>query len=84
MEKGLNRWGLIDANAYRENRDRHTADDLRQYAGQWVAWNFEGTAIVAHHEDALEVVRLVREMGLGMSRVVMEHLPPAEHFDEML
>ena len=84
MEKGLNKWGLIDADNYRVNRDRHTTDDLRPYAGQWVAWNFEGTKIVAHDEDVDVVVRQVREMGLGLSRVVMEHLPPAEHFDEML
>jgi hypothetical protein len=84
VEKGVNKFGLIDANAYREARDRHTADELRPYAGQWVAWNFEGTKIVAHHEDAQEVVRQVRAIGLNTDRVVMEHLPPAEHFDELL
>jgi len=81
---GLNKFGLIDADAYRQGRDKHTADDLRQYAGQWVAWNFEGTEVVAHHEDGQEVVRRVRALGLDTDRVVMEHMPPAEHFDEWL
>jgi hypothetical protein len=84
MAAGLNKWGEWDGVAYRENRDRHTADDLRPYAGEWIAFNLEGTKVVAHHADAQEVVRQVREMGLGMSRVVMEWMPPAECFDEML
>jgi len=84
MAGGLNKWGEWDGVAYRENRDRHTADELRPYAGQWIAWNLEGTKVVAHQQDGQEVIRQVEAQGLDANRVVMEWMPPAEHFDEML
>jgi hypothetical protein len=80
---GLNQWGWWDGIAYRENREKHTAVELRQYAGEWIGWDLEGTKVVAHHEDAQEVVRQVRAMGLDTDRVVMEWMPPADYPDDM-
>jgi hypothetical protein len=74
VANGLNQWGEWDGIAYSENRSRIDPETLREYLGEWLAWDLQGTQVVAHHEDAQEVVRQVRAKGLDPDRVVMEHL----------
>jgi hypothetical protein len=74
VANGLDAHGWWDGVTYGQNRCAVDPESLRRYLGEWLAWDLLGTKVVAHHEDAQEVVRQVREMGLGMSRVVMEHL----------
>ena len=65
----------FDPNLCTRNRNAWTAEQIAPYLGQWVAWTLDGTRIVAHHEDPVEVVRAVSEMGLTGGDVLMERLP---------
>jgi hypothetical protein len=75
---------LFDYDVYRANRDRFTPDELRPFAGEWLAWSLDGTTILAHDRDATEVVRQLREKGIDPECVMNECLPEAEHFDESI
>jgi hypothetical protein len=73
---------VIDQELHYRNRDRFTIDDLRPYAGELLAWSFEGDRIVAHSRDPMEVVRQLDEQGLHPEEIVLEQMPPADRFDE--
>jgi hypothetical protein len=54
-----------------------SAEELRQYAGKWIAWSADGTHVVAAAEDLLRLDELVRQAGedpqlAGLERIEME------------
>jgi hypothetical protein len=57
---------------FMENLARFRADQLRQFAGQRVAWNWEGTCIVAAGKDYDEVYQRLQEAGIDSSEVVFD------------
>jgi hypothetical protein len=65
-----------DRRVYVENRSKFLPEDLLPYAGQWVAWSADGSRIVAHHEDLLEVARLVEALGLDREEIIFDRIPP--------
>jgi hypothetical protein len=72
---------VIDQGLHYRNRAKFTLRDLRPYAGEIVAWSFEGDRIVAHSKDALEVDRQVIAQGINPEEVVYEGMPPPEYFE---
>jgi hypothetical protein len=84
MPEKVNGFPKVDRRIYIENRRRFRPEDLRPYAGQWVAWSADGSRIVAHHEDLAEAVRLVEATGLQRDDVVFDHLLPEGEMDSLL
>lgn len=70
----------VNSNQFNENANKFSPSELNQLAGQWVAWNLEGSAILAHAADLLELDRQLKHQGLDPAQVVQEYLPPVEQF----
>jgi hypothetical protein len=62
-------------NEHVENRARLTGEDLRPFLGKHVAWNLEGTAIVASGDDERAVFLAVEAAGLNPEEVVFAYVP---------
>ena len=73
-----------DRNVYLQNRCKHPLEELAKYGNQWVAWSADGSRIVAHHEDALEVTRMVDAAGIDSEDVVLEWIPPGGEVQTLL
>lgn len=58
-----------------KNWEAFTADDLAEYAGKHVAWNLEGTAIVASGVGELEVYEEARTGGYTLDQLVFSYVP---------
>lgn len=56
------------------NREKFPQDRLLPFAGQWVAFNAEGTDIVAHGEDFEALARYIVEKGIDPQEVVSEYV----------
>lgn len=65
-----------DPVVYNANRSAVPLEELAKFGNQWTAWSRDGSRVVAHHEDALQVVEMVKASGLTMGDVVMEFIPP--------
>ncbi len=68
----------LDWNLHVRNRNRFTAEMLVPYANCYVAWSLDGTRIIAHHADALELDRLLDEQGLPTDGYVVSFVDPVE------
>ncbi|MBL8800247.1 MAG: hypothetical protein JNM56_40575 [Planctomycetia bacterium] len=66
----------VDSNLFNENRSKFPADELLCLVGQWAAWNLDGTALLAHAEDLVELDRKLKQLGIDPAQVVHECLPP--------
>lgn len=64
-----------DRRLYLENRGKFPLEELMNYGNQWVAWSADGSTIIAHHEDLLEVGRRIKEAGIDSTNVVLELIP---------
>ena len=69
---------FIDSKRYNENRNRLPPELLEPYAGQYVAFNAEGTCVLAHGEDRLAVVAMLRARGIDPQTVVYSRIPGAD------
>lgn len=76
-------WVIIDHDVYNKNRSRYGHDELRPYAGEWLAWSLDGSTILAHHRDLTELDRQLHAAGIDPGRVVMECMPDPEEFDRI-
>jgi hypothetical protein len=48
----------------------------RKYAGKWIAWNYDGTRILAAADDLATAENTARDA--GESRPRLERVPPAD------
>jgi hypothetical protein len=76
--------GRPDRGVYVENRSKFPLQELAKYGDQWVAWSLDGTTIVAHHEDLLEVGRILDKAGVNHQDVSFEWIPPGGEVDILL
>jgi hypothetical protein len=74
----------LDHDIYRENRYRFLPQDLLPYAEEWVAWNLDGSSIVANHPDLLEVKRMLGKAGVNSEDVNLEWIPPGGEIESLL
>ena len=58
--------GFLDSKRYNENRNRLPPELLEPYAGQYVAFNAEGTCVLAHGEDHFAVEAMLRAKGVDL------------------
>ena len=66
---------LIDGPAFNRNRNKAPPELDRELAGQHVAWEIDGTRVIAHHPDILELVKIIEQLGRTTGDVVFEFLP---------
>ena len=69
---------------YVQNRSKWTFEQFVPYMGHWVAWNGDGTSIVAHHPDFAEVARRTDELGYASDEVLLDYIPGADAPDAYL
>jgi hypothetical protein len=69
----------IDVPLFDQNRRQFPAEQLQPYWGKCVAWNAEGTAIVASGASRAELRQHLQALGWHPSHVVKEFI---EHSDE--
>jgi hypothetical protein len=61
---------------YVTTRSQAAQEEARRYPGQWIAWSADGTRIVAHHPDPVEVTTMVEAAGLDSDDVILAYEPP--------
>jgi hypothetical protein len=74
----------LERDTYVTNRSRFTPDELAPYGNQWVAWSADGSKIVAHHEDLLQVTEQVKAAGYDSEDVLREYIPPGGEVETLL
>ncbi len=62
--------------AYMTNRCKLPPEDVAQYAGEWLAWNLDGTQVLAHGPDLDAVIGQLEAAGIGAREVIWEEVPP--------
>jgi hypothetical protein len=58
-----------------ENTSKFPPEELAKYAGRYVAWNLEGTQILASGVDDNELYANLAAAGIKLSRVVQSYVP---------
>lgn len=73
-----NEYGVFvpDFSSYDENRAKYPCEELLKYAGEWLAFSPDGTHILAHGKDLMEVRASMKASGLNPSNAVWSQLPP--------
>ena len=68
----------VSLQEYSDNRHKFPLDKLAKYGGQWVAWSADGSRIVAHHEQFLTVLDMVKKAAIDPANVVLSSIPPCD------
>lgn len=63
---------------FQKNRQAFPPDKLAQYAGRYVAWNSDGTNILASDEDELRLAQSIRAAGYDSENVLIAFVPAAD------
>ena len=68
----------IDLVQFDRNRRQVPGEYLTPYAGQNVAWNADGTRIVASGDGYEGLARRLDELGIESRSVVWDYVPPLD------
>jgi len=60
---------------FQKNRQNFPPEELARYAGKYVAWDPEGTHILASNEDELQLANAVRAAGYNSAEVLIAFVP---------
>lgn len=73
----------IDLSVFHKNRSAFPLEKLDPYLGDWVAWSFDGSEIIAHSAVSEQDVRdQLRGRGLEPIEYAISYLPgPEDEFD---
>ena len=75
----------MDRDVYVANRSKFFPADLLPYAEEWVAWSLDGSHIVAHHRDLMEVTHMLEAAGIDWQEEVnYEWIPPGGEVESLL
>ena len=74
MDKPDNLDGWPDPN-FDKNRNEFPAEELWKYAGQHIAWSWDGTRILASAADDAQLYQKLIELGIDPQRVVFGYAP---------
>jgi hypothetical protein len=64
----------VDGAKFNDNANRFPEEELSKYWGQHVAWNLDGTQILASGKDNDEVDEKLIAMGIRISHVVHDYV----------
>lgn len=56
------------------NRHQFPPEELLRYSGEWIAWHPEGTAVIAHTKEPLELFDLIRAAGYNPAHCVNSYI----------
>lgn len=59
-----------------DNQAKLTAEDMKPYAGFFIAWSWDGTRVLASGQSELEVYDKLIEQGADINRVVYDYIDP--------
>lgn len=62
-------------NDHYRNRSRVPESELQKYYGKEVAWNLEGTKVLASGDNPLDVCSAIQKAGLTSDDVVLAYVP---------
>lgn len=65
----------MDMQTFQKNRDRFPVEELARYAGKYVAWNWDGTRILASDNDELRLAIAIRDAGLNTAETLIAFVP---------
>jgi hypothetical protein len=68
----------LDPVTFYENQRKIPTEELWRYAGQYVAWSWDGSRVVASDADEGELYRKLAEAGHELSRVVVTYVDPPD------
>ncbi len=74
MDKPDNLDGWPDPN-FDKNQRAFPVEELWKYAGQQVAWSWDGTRILAAAPDDAQLFQKLTELGIDPQRVVFDYVP---------
>jgi hypothetical protein len=74
-------WVVVSPD-FNQNVSKFSYQELVKFAGQHVAWNLEGTRIVAHGVALDEAVAMLVAAGGDPQRVVWEWFPPEAEWSQ--
>jgi len=63
---------------FNENRRNFPAHELAHYAGRYIAWNLDGTRIVASGADEGALYAQLAAANIDLNTVVQSYVPSAE------
>jgi hypothetical protein len=62
------------APSFFENQRAFSPDELDKYIGRYVAWNLDGSQILASGEDRPSLTQTLRAAGIDPSQVVFDYI----------
>lgn len=66
----------VNARRFNENVNAFPREELARYAGQWIAWNSDGTAILAGSSQSQEALfEELRRARHDLSQCVFDFIP---------
>jgi hypothetical protein len=75
MKYDKERWPDVNLAVYSENRPKFPPEKLVPYMGQHIAFNGEGTAVVASAPEMDELFNKLDAMGIPQTAVVIGWVP---------
>jgi hypothetical protein len=69
---------MIEINEFRRNQSRFPREELEKYNGQFVAWNHDGTRILAAHADLAQVDAMLVALGIYPGDVLISRVAVPE------
>jgi hypothetical protein len=61
-----------------ENQRKFPPEQLMQYAGQHVAWSWDGSGVLASDPDEVELKKKLQAAGIDTQRVVFGYIDPPD------
>ncbi|MCI0379962.1 MAG: DUF5678 domain-containing protein [Gemmataceae bacterium] len=60
--------------SYQDNRDQFSAEELRKYEGQWVAFSVDGSRVLTSAATIAEVASQLQANQIQLQNAVLEHI----------
>jgi hypothetical protein len=68
----------VPTQQFLENRRQFPAEELAKYAGKYVAWSPDGTAILASDDDPMQLRTTVKLLGHDPAQTLIASVPPPD------
>jgi hypothetical protein len=78
MDTNGEKLGPVDLAVFGDNRSRFPPEDLLPYAGQHIAWNGDGTRVIASAPDWEALEQKLQAAGIPGDHVVFGYVDPPD------